>query len=261
MISVLAASQVAARTTPRAEPRPDAGWRVDVGAGVIAYPVFPGAKDETVLPIPQIEIHDANRFFASVREGVGYNLIRRGGLEAGPVSNFVFPRNESDKRDALRGLGNVDFALEAGGFARYNFGRIASVKTEVRHGLTGHDGLVIDNALDLNAPPLDHFKVFFSLGPHVTYYDQRYAQTYYGVTPRQSERSGYTVFRPADGYKAGVGFAMVYLASNRVTVTAFGAYDRLLGDVGNSPIVQSRYGSRDQYTIGTAVSYRFRPGG
>lgn len=58
------------RAPPEGPPQ-DSGWRIEVGGGVLAYPRFPGPKDTRVLPIPAIEVHYGNRFFASVREGVG----------------------------------------------------------------------------------------------------------------------------------------------------------------------------------------------
>jgi len=246
-----------AQETPEAGPPPEKGWRVDLGGAVLAYPLYPGSKIERVLPIPSIEAHYGDQFFASVREGVGYNLFRWNGFEAGPVVNFAFPRYESDKRVALKGLGNVDLTLEAGGFVRYNFGRYATAKVEVLQGVNGHEGLVLDMSVDLNAPPILNNRLFLSAGPHISYYDHSYAQAFFGVTPIQSAESGYAPFRPNYGVKAGAGLAAVYLITDRATWTAFGEFGRLSGDIANSPIARGAYGSRNQYTIGSALTYRF----
>lgn len=250
-----------AQDVARPGPPPESGWRIDVGAGVLASPAFPGAKDERVLPIPSIEIHYRDRFFASIREGVGYNLVRWNGLAAGPVVNFAFPRNVSAKPAALRGLGDVALTFEAGGFVRYDAGRVASAQAEVRQGVNGHKGLVVDGAIHLNAPPLAGNRLFLSAGPRFSYYGQRYVQAYYGVTTDQAAQSGYAVFHPHQGYRAGVGAAAISPVTHHITLTAFGGYDRLLGDIDKSPIVLGRYGARDQFAIGTSASYRFRIGG
>ncbi len=257
----LLARAALAQDAPAAAPPPDKGWRLDVGAGVLAYPVFPGARADRVQPIPSIELHYGERFFASIREGVGYNLVRWKGLKAGPVANFAFPRHESDDRAALSGLGDVPFTLEAGGFVRYDLGQIADAKVEVRKGVNGHNGLIVDAAIDLNAPPLAGQRLFLSLGPRLSLYDQRYAQAYYGVTPLQAAQSGYAAFRPGGGYQLGVAAAGVYLASPRIALTTFGQYGRLMGDIANAPIVRGRYGARDQFTAGGSVTYRFNLGG
>jgi outer membrane scaffolding protein for murein synthesis (MipA/OmpV family) len=259
-LAIGSVSKGLAQEAAGAGPPAEQGWRIDLGAAVLAYPLYPGSKIERVLPIPSIEAHYSDRFFASVREGVGYNLFRWRGFEAGPVANFAFPRYESDKRAALKGLGNVDLTLEAGGFVRYNFGQYATAKIEARQGLNGHQGLVVDTSLDLNAPPLFNNRLFLSAGPRLSYYDHSYAQAFFGITPSQSVQSGYAPFRPDDGVKAGGGLAAVYLITDRVTWTAFGEFGRLSGDIANSPIVRSPYGARNQYTVGSALTYRFRFG-
>jgi outer membrane scaffolding protein for murein synthesis (MipA/OmpV family) len=257
VLSIGLASQASAQETPDAGPPPAEGWRVDVGGAVLAYPRYPGSKSERVLPLPSIEAHYGDSFFASVREGIGYNLFRWDGFEAGPVANFAFPRDESDKPSALKGLGNIDLTVEAGGFVRYNLDPFASAKVEARQGVNGHRGLVVDMSLDLNAPPLANNRLFLSAGPRFSYYDRNYAQAYFGVTALQSARSGYAPFLPKDGDKAGVGIAAVYLIDDRVTWTVFGDYSRLSGDIAKSPIVRSPYGARDQVTVGSALTYRF----
>ena len=261
LLAVGLAARVHAQAAPLTAAPPDSGWRFDVGASVLAYPLFPGAKTERVLPIPAIEIHYGERFFASVREGVGYNLVRWRGFEAGPVVNFAFPRSVSDKPAALKGLGDVAFTLETGGFVRYDLGPFASARLEARQGVNGHLGLVVATSVDLNAPPLLANRLLLSAGPRFSYFDHRYAQAYFGVTPLQSAASGYAPFQPSDGESVGGEIASVFLVSRRITWTVFGDYGRLLGDIGRSPIVRGPYGSRDQYTGGSAVSYRFNFGG
>jgi len=260
LLSIGLVSKAHAQAVQDAAAPSEEGWRVDLGGAVLAYPLYPGSKIERVLPVLSIEAHYGDRFFASVREGVGYNLFRWNGLEVGPVANFAFPRYESDKRAALKGLGNVDLTLEAGGFVRYNFGQYATALVEARQGVNGHQGLVLDTSLDLNAPPLLNNRLFLSAGPRFLYYDHRYAQAYFGITPIQSAQSGYAPFRSNDGVKVSAGIAAVYLVTDRITWTAFGDFGRLSGDIANSPIVRSPFGSRTQYTIGSALTYRFNFG-
>jgi outer membrane scaffolding protein for murein synthesis (MipA/OmpV family) len=234
---------------------------VDVGASALAYPLFPGSNTERVLPIPAVEIHHGDRFFASVREGVGYNLWLWNGFKAGPVANFAFPRRVSDQPAALKGLGDVAFTLETGGFVRYDFGQFVAAKVEARQGVNGHRGLVVDMSADLNAPPMVNNRLFLSIGPRFSYYDHRYSQSYFGVTPLQSAASGYAPFQASDGETVGGEIASVFVVSHRITWTIFGDYQRLLGDIARSPIVRGAYGSRDQYVVGSAVTYRFNLGG
>jgi outer membrane protein len=257
LLSLALASEARAQATQDAASPPEDGWRLDLGATVLAYPLYPGSKSERILPLPSIEAHYGDRFFASLREGIGYNLFRWNGLVAGPVANFAFPRYESDKRAALRGLGDVDLTLEAGGFVRYDLGRYATARVEALQGLNGPQGLMLDTSLALHAPPLLNDRLFLSAGPRLAYYDHSYAQAYFGITPNQSEQSGYAPFRPEDGFKASAGLAAAYLVTDRVTWTVFGDYGRFFGDITDSPILRGAYGSRNQYTVGSALTYRF----
>ena len=173
------------------------------------------------------------------------------------MANVAFPRDESDQRSALKGLGNIDLTLEAGGFVRYALPPFASAKVEARQGVNGHQGLVVETSLDLNAPPLLKNRFFLSAGPRLSYYDHAYAQAFFGVTPSQSVASGYAPFRPSDGDQESVELAAVYLISKTVTWTGFGDFGRLSGEIYKSPILRGPYGSRDQFTVGSAVAYRF----
>ena len=237
------------------------GWQIDIGGGLLAYPRFPGASQTHVQPIPEIEVHYRDRFFASQREGIGYNLLPTGPLKVGPVINFAFPRNESDQRAALSGLGNIAFTVEAGGFLRYDFGRYAQTRLEVRQGANGHKGAVVDAGLDLSAPPLLNDRLFLTVGPRASFYDHAYAQAYFGVTQTQSTASGYGTFAPGSGASYGVGGAAVLSITRRLSLTAFGDYRRLAGDIANAPLVIGRFGSRDQFTVGAALAWRFNVGG
>ena len=234
-------------------------WTVDLGAAALTTPRFPGADTQRTRGIPSIEAHYGDLFFFTFADGLGLDLVRRSDWHAGPVVNFAFARKEKDDRAALQGLGDVAFTVEAGGYVRYEFDRYATAKLQLRRGLGGHDGLVAEASLEAHAPPLLRDKLFLSLGPRISGYDRRFARAYYGVDADQARRSRYAPFAPGSGVKAGVGGSAVYLVTDRVTVTAFGNYGRLGGDIGRSPLVLGPRGSRDQFTAGIALSYRITP--
>jgi outer membrane protein len=251
------ASQVAAQSTASAQDRQPRGWQLDVGAAVIGGPRFPGANDMRVLAIPSIEASDNDRIFVSVREGIGYKLVRGNGFEFGPLLSFSFGRRESDQSSALRGLGNVDFTVEGGAFLRYNFGRYLATGLKIRQGVNGHNGLVVEGDIRVRTAPLLSNRLFLSAGPQVSYYDESYAKAYFGITPSQSRASGYKAFAPGDGLSAGIGGTAIYRLTDKWTLVGFASHQRLLGDIADSPLVLGRYGSRSQTSVGSSVSYRF----
>ncbi len=277
---VLAADATKSQTVDTATPaEAKTDWTIDVGAGAIFAPKFPGANDGKAMPIPFFALNYKDLIFASVRDGLGVNLFNAYGFKAGPVLAFAFPRKEKDDRRYLRGLGDVDATLEGGVFVSYALDPFFSTRLEVRKGIAslgggkrnpslaaigvnqkseGHEGIVADLNADFSLPPLVGDRVFLSAGPRVSYYDKDYARAYFGVSPNQFRVSQFTTYSPKGGLgKAGVGGAAFFLLAKNVSVAAFADYGRLVGDVAKSPIVRGRQGSRDQFAAGASVNYRF----
>jgi MipA family protein len=242
-------------------------FTADLGAGGIFAPKFEGSDSYDFQPVPYVALNYNDFLFASVLDGIGANLINSNGFKAGPVVNFAFPRLEKDDRAALTGLGDVDATLEAGAFASYDVSDFFSAKIDVRKGIAdlgfkegadGHDGLVANLSATFNAPPLADGSLFISGGPEITYYDDNYIETYYGVSAAQSAASGYSQYSPNGGLgKASLNATAVYLLSENFTLTGFASYSRLLGDVADSPLVRGPEGSPNQFAGGAVISYRF----
>ena len=254
----LATAAELAPSAPAGTPEIARPYTVDLGAAVLASPRYPGSKQERVLAVPALVFGYRDLVFASVRDGLGVNLVNQDGFRAGPIARFEFGRYRSDDRRDLTGLRKVEGTAELGGFAAYAFGPYATLKAELRQGVNGHEGLVADLSADANAPPLLGNRLFLSAGPRLSFSDRAYNQAYFGVTPLESLRSGYAPYRPGGGLrKVGAGAGAAYLVSERITLATFGEYGRLVDDAARSPIVRGRGGSRDQVTVGTALTYRF----
>lgn len=231
------------------------GWQIDVGPGVLAVPRFPGSNGLRILPIPQLDIRYKNLFFASVQTGIGYNVLNTRRWRAGPILRPEFGRTQSDIA-VFPGLDRIRFAPELGGFLAYQPSLFTSVQLEVRKAAGGHDGVVADLSLR-------RFKLAgkwtLAYGGRVRFADATYLRAYHGVTPAQSATSGLAVYRPGASVNdvAVSGFASRRIGGNW-SVNAFGSYARLVGDAAGSPISKSAFGSRNQITLGTSISYRFR---
>lgn len=231
------------------------GWQIDVGPGLLAVPQFPGSNALRILPIPQLDIRYKNDFFASVQTGIGYNLVNTRQLRAGPILRPEFGRTT---RDIARfpGLQRIGATVEAGGFVTYQPSLFTTLQLEVRKAVSGHDGLLADLSLrriELKGPWI------LGYGGRLRFGDATYFRNYYGVTPAASATSGLRAYRPGAGLNdIGVsGFVSRRLGGNW-NATLFTSYTRLIDQAAASPITTSRFGSRNQVTIGTAISYRFR---
>jgi outer membrane scaffolding protein for murein synthesis (MipA/OmpV family) len=231
-------------------PAPD--WRISVGGAAILRPEWDGAKDEDWLVVPDLDLRYGDLFFASVRTGVGFNLYRENGWRVGPYAKLKFGRGEGDDA-ALRGLGDVDPAIELGGFADWAFGPVRA-SLELRRGVGGHEGVVAEAGADLRARFSE--TVFGSIGPRVRWTDGDYAQTYFGVTPAQAARSGLPAFAADGGVESiGLNVSLGWRPDDRVVVTAFAERGELQGDAADSPLVRLR-GDKEQQRFGVAFGWR-----
>lgn len=123
--AILATALIIAPMTLAAQaPEKAQGWSFTVGAGLVYAPAYVGADNYQLNALPNITINYADRFFASVKDGVGYDVINRSGWRIGPIARYKFGRKEDqdnpfriagEKSNDLRGLGDIDGTLELGG--------------------------------------------------------------------------------------------------------------------------------------------------
>ncbi|MDF1730567.1 MAG: MipA/OmpV family protein [Minwuia sp.] len=244
----------------------DSDWQVSVGAGVIAGPLYLGDDAYAASAVPNVRVTYKDLFFASLGEGVGYNLINSGGWRVGPIAKYDFGREEDGdqplriaggRTNDLVGLGDVDGTVELGGFVEYSVGNVSG-KLELRQGIGGHEGLVGNLELRYSEPfRLGRSAVFVSFGPQMAFADSNYMSTYFDVNAAQSAASGLAPFDAEGGLLSyGLGGAVMYPVTRDLSVTWFAGYDRLAGDAAGSSLVQQR-GSADQFGAGLFLTYTF----
>lgn len=73
----------------------------------------------------------------------------------------------------------------------------------------------------------------------------------------EAAASGHAETHPGNGIKSvGFGDAVTWKATDGITTSLFGEYERLKGRATESSLVRER-GSADQLTIGLSATYRF----
>jgi outer membrane protein len=248
----LAALPAAAQTRP--EPSQE-GWRVSVGAAVLAGKEWTGSSEDRLLVVPDLDVRYGDRFFASFGTGIGVNLLQSDGFRAGALVRPNFGREEEDDQAGLRGMGDIDFAAEPGVFAEVTTGPLQA-GVELRQALGGHEGLLAEARVDYR---LRLGQVGISFGPRVRYGDDTHTQAFYGVSPAQAVRAGLPSYRPEGGIQTiGLGAGAAWRVSPAWTLVAFGEAGTLQGDAKDSPLVRLR-GQDDYQTFGFALSTRLRP--
>lgn len=243
------------------------GWKVSAGGGLIVAPAFTGARNYSLLAVPDLRVAYRDLFFANFRDGIGYVVVNRDGWRIGPAVTYTFSRSEKDggsvfriagsRDNALQGMGNVPGTVSAGGFVEYSLNPY-KIQLHLHKGVTGHEGLAAEGrvsyggTLKFAGPPL-----IYSFGPHIKLGDQKYTGAYWGITPEQSARSGLEQYRAGAGVTAyGVNGFALYPLTKSVSVSFIAGFDRLAPLVADSPLVSIR-GSANQAFWGLFASYEF----
>jgi len=237
-------------------PSASGGWTVTLGLGGEMKPSYPGAGSSMLDPKPIISIRRAGTpaRFKSMRDNASFALIDYGRFRAGPVGAFKSARKAADHIE-LRGLNDVKFAVELGGFAEYYAFDWLRVRSEVRRGIGGHEGIVADFSADVILPLNE--RMTFAFGPRYTVTDGTYASSYFSVNAAEALASGLPTYDAKGGSNSvGVGAQLRYQLDRQWEVRGYVEYDKLLGSVADSPLVQLR-GSTNQVTYGLGVAYSF----
>jgi outer membrane protein len=231
-------------------------WTVNLGAEGRMVPSFLGSDRYIFAPFPVIDIRRAGtpERFHSPRDGASIGIIENGSFRLGPTVKIELPRRESDDDD-LRGLGNVDWTIEAGLFAEYWPLQWLRTRAEVRQGLGGHHGIVADLTADAVVPVTP--KLTLSAGPRVTLVTAAANDPYFSIDAVQSANSGLPIYDAGGGVQSyGFGTQARYQLTPKWETHLFLEYTHLSGDAANSPLVQQR-GSAEQVQVGLGASYAF----
>lgn len=238
-------------------------WIVTVGGELRVGPKWPGAPEDkfglTGGPLVSIRKVGTPPEFFGPRDSFGFSILDIGQFKLGPAVKVLWPRKASDDR-ALNGLGNIDYALQAGAFAEYWPAQWLRLRGEVRQGFGGEKGVTGDLFLDAIVPA-GQFR--FSGGPRLTSQSAAAIGPYFGITPAQSAGStvaglpALPVYHAGGGlYSYGAGTQTEYFFNPQWAAHAFVEYERLTGSAADSPLVIQR-GSPNQFTFGLGATYSF----
>lgn len=229
-------------------------WSVVVGAGGAYAPDYEGSDDYEFQPFPFVSIVYDDFVFIN-GTSVGINLLNYEGLKAGPIARYGFGRDEDDN-NALDGLGDVDDSIEVGGFVNYEIGIWSAGLIVMQDVGGGHEGLVAEAVTGVSVPLTDNLSS--SLEGSATWASSDYMETYFGISPKQSARSGLEEFNADAGFKdVAVTLGLNYMFTESIGLSGRAQYKRLLSDAADSPIVDDK-GSADQLFGGLFLTYTFR---
>jgi outer membrane scaffolding protein for murein synthesis (MipA/OmpV family) len=233
------------------QPPEDENWKFELGGGVMYGPKYDGSDNYEVKVLPAASVEYKNGlFFASIWDGIGSYFLQGENYKVGASIGYNFGREESDDKDNLRGMGDIDSGVAATLKAEYSFGPV-DLSGEVSTGTEGY-GTTAKIELGTMHHVTEQLMVMMSIGS--TWADGKHMESYFGVSPVQSARSGYSRYEAESGFKSvGISVAAVYNISENWDVMLMVNADQLLGDAADSPI------TKEEFSVSTfsTVNYKF----
>ncbi len=248
--------------------------RLTIAAGGVWLPDYEGSDDNRWTPIPAANGTVAGMSFTVLGNRASLDVIpdvagKDWNFQLGPVAVVNLNRTNRDAIDDPRvaALGEIDTAVEVGGYIGIGKTGVItsdydtlSISLSYRHDVTRiHKSGIFTPSVNYTTPLST--KALVSLFASAEIVEDRYARTYFGVTPAGSVASGLPVFVPEGGQKDITfgGFfthALTGDLTKGLSLIVGGTYRKLVGDFADSPIV-SIAGSRHQWTAGAGLALTF----
>lgn len=213
--------------------RQAAEWNVMLGAGVRVAPKFEGAKDFEIMPVPMISA-DFGQYVSVNPTRLTINAWQYEGLSVKGRLGYDSGR-DSDDDEHLDGLGDIGASAVLGVDLSYELMPF-KFDLSLDRNLGGSDGFSAEFGTALMVP-VDPF--MFSIGSSVTWADGNYMESYFGVTEKQSIKSGLREFEAGAGFKrVDLEVSGLYLINDHWAVRGEVGLGYLVGDAADSPVSQ-----------------------
>jgi outer membrane scaffolding protein for murein synthesis (MipA/OmpV family) len=230
-------------------------WRVVLGGAVASEPRYGGSSTYRTSLGPVIDIRYRDIAFASVGEGLGWNVWHGDMSRAGIAVGYDLGRPMSDDYRRLHGLGNISAAAVVKLFGSVVVSKSFPLvlRADVRRVVEGAGGALADVEAFMPLPGSSRTLVMFA-GPSVTFSNRQYAQKVFGISPAQSDNSGYRVYYAHGGSQAaGIGFSATRFITPHWLANADLAWNHLLGSATQGPITQTQV----QGVLSLSTEYRW----
>jgi len=234
-----------------------------VSLGVGTAPDYSGSSNNVagLAPAVRYKFQNSERFLLLLGPTLSFNLVDSTRWRAGPMFNYRFQRDDEVEDAVVRQMRPIGAEIEVGAFLQYNLPLSATPFHQLSfsgdiaasgNGGVGHLRMMYWQPISTG--------VIANIGVGMSYGDDEFVQTYYGVTG-----SDVALFPSLGGkaYNASGGvtgvqvpFGLSMALSRQWLLSVGGRYERLQGDAADSPIVTQR-GKASQWIYGVGVSYLF----
>lgn len=230
-------------------------WRIRLGPSGSFQPRYDGSDSYHTLTGPSIDIRYRDRFFLSVGEGIGMNVLTGPNWRVGVAAAYDLGRRAADDLGHLQGMGNINPAPSLRLLGEYAISKSFPLvlRADLRRNFGGDNGWIGDLGTYMPMPGSSETFAWFA-GPTMTIADSRYMNSWFGVNAGQSARSGYRQYDASAGIRSvGFGVSASWTLNKHWIVSADGAFQQLVGSAAHSPITQTRASG----VFDLAVNYQF----
>lgn len=217
--------------------------QVTLGAGMTVLPGYEGSRDYKARPFPIINAqsgrffaHTGDGFYDSTGDGVGLNLVQTQNLTLGIGANVMWGY---DQDDVPHGVGGLPDALGANAFISTRLSDYV-LRLSATQAVTHQDRGMLVNAR-LSYPYAATSALTLTPSVATSWANQKYMDSYFGVSPDAAANSGLNAYAPSSGIKdVSLRVAAKYAVTDRLSLTGSIGTSRIVGDAADSPLVQQK---------------------
>ena len=249
-----------------------------IGLGGAFIPDYEGSDDYEFSPFAAIRGRVGGISFTTRGTYLYVDLIRRPAsgidFDVGPIVGVRRERTGKVDDDFVDLLPERETAIEIGGFAGVTFHGLTnpydalSLRLDVYSDVAGaHKSTIFSPAIDFGTPLSRRTYVGLSLS--ADFVSNRYAEYYYSydsgifapagsITTQALPPSSYDADGGMKNWKLGalINQSITGDLTHGFSIFAGGTFSRLVGDIGDSPLVENR-GSRSQWQAALGLAYTF----
>lgn len=243
---------------------------ITLGLGAGAIPSYEGSDNYRFIPTPLVRGRLDGFGFNTVGTHLYIDLVRdlqgKVDVQAGPVIGVNPNRTGGIGDRRVRALGDLDMAVEAGGYVGVVKTGVATPFDSLAFNISyqrdlgdTHDSFVMRPQLAYVRPLNLKTAVRVSVDAEIV--GDGYARTYFGVTPAGAAASGLRAYKLNGGLKdigitLGASRALSGTLLKGWSVFGLAGYNRVLGDFADSPVVRDA-GDANTFigSIGAAYSF------
>ncbi len=281
LLTLLSAMPAMAQTEAAPPPAPatvtrppavfDGDW-LTLGVGAGLAPSYEGSNDAVVFPFGLIAGSFKGVGIAPRPAGLALDLVpdardAKLTFALGPSVRVRSNRVDRIVDPVVALLPRRDTAVELGVSGGVSLGRVLnpfdrfSISMDAQWDIAGaHKGAILSPSVSYSTPVSR--STFATLGLSADHMSQKFADSYFTITPVDAVASGLPAFKARDGWKSvGGSLILAHDFSGNLLDGGWGAfaalgYSRLIGDARRSPVTSIR-GSAGQFLLGAGISYTF----